>query len=157
MGFCIIHRVIYCWCRRCSHVGWLFVCLVDGCVVVRLTLLSTRRDGSWEVESRCSLRSECRENADELWLIAVVNSDDINAELFLEVDWRDILRPSWVKSSMVISNYHVLEDNDGSESCVPIWLRRTVHDGCRCRFGPSISCKVPNFAGAIWASPLSEH
>ena len=25
--------------------------LVDGCVVVRLTLLSTRRDGSWEVES----------------------------------------------------------------------------------------------------------
>ena len=25
--------------------------LVDGCVVVRVTLLSTKRDGSWEVES----------------------------------------------------------------------------------------------------------
>ena len=72
------------------------------------------------------------EIADELRLIAVVDSDDINAELFLEVDWRDTLRPSWAKSSMAISNYHVLEDNDGSESCVPIWLRRTVHDGCRC-------------------------
>ena len=73
------------------------------------------------------------EIAGELQLIAVVDSDDINAELFLEVDWRDILRPSWVKSSMVISNYHVLEDNDGSESCVPSWLKkRTVYDGCRC-------------------------
>ena len=77
---------------------------MDGCVVVRLTLLSTRRDGSWEVESRCSLRSECRENADELRLIAVVDSDDINAELFLEVDWQNTLRPSWAKSSMTISN-----------------------------------------------------
>ena len=25
--------------------------LVDGCVVVRVTLLSTERDGSWEMES----------------------------------------------------------------------------------------------------------
>ena len=53
------------------------------------------------------------EISDELQLIAVVDSDDINAELFLEVDWRDTLRPSWAKSSMTISNYHVLEDNDG--------------------------------------------
>ena len=53
------------------------------------------------------------EIADELRLIAVVDSDDINAELFLEVDWRDTLRPSWAKSSMAISNCHVL-DNDGS-------------------------------------------
>ena len=61
------------------------------------------------------------EIAGELQLIAVVDSDDINAELFLEVDWRDTLRPSWAKSSMAISNCHVLEDNDGSESCVPSW------------------------------------
>ena len=66
------------------------------------------------MEGSCYVVVECCENA-------VVNSDDINAELFLEVDWRDILRPSWVKSSMSISNYHVLEDNDGSESCVPSW------------------------------------
>ena len=65
------------------------------------------------MEGSCYVVVDCRENA-------VVNSGDINAELFLEVDWRDILRPFWVKSSMVISNYHVLEDNDGSESCVPI-------------------------------------
>ena len=53
------------------------------------------------------------EIAGELQLIAVVDSDDINAELFLEVDWQNTLRPSWAKSCMTISNCHVLEDNDG--------------------------------------------
>ena len=33
--------------------------LVDGCVVVGVTPLLTKRDGRWGVESSRSLRSEC--------------------------------------------------------------------------------------------------
>ena len=39
------------------------------------------------MEGSCYVVVDCRENA-------VVNSGDINAELFLEVDWWGILRPS---------------------------------------------------------------
>ena len=65
------------------------------------------------MEGSCYDVVDCRENA-------VVISVDINAELFLEVDWWDILRPSWFKSSMMITNYHVVEDNGRSDSCFPI-------------------------------------
>ena len=45
------------------------------------------------------------EIADELQLIVVVDGDDIDVELFLEVDWQDTLRPSWIKSSMMIFQF----------------------------------------------------
>ena len=78
-----------------------FVRSVDGCVVVGMALVVNKNELQslkggfpWIIENVDVVEWKVVDVVVEWCENAVVNGGDINAELFLEVDWWGILRPS---------------------------------------------------------------